>query len=129
MHTKHVGCEGAEKGKICYEIDKYDSEKAIVIVLKKIWYPIWPYANNIAHKLKMIVEESKMIVEIIEKRDGWNGTGAEVIASVEIDAEGIDVDELLAKIISAGDISDVKAAFEHVKGFLRDYVDDMFSYF
>jgi len=127
--TRWIGCEDAEKGKICYEVYKYDTEETIVIELKKIHYPIWPYSNNVTDKLKIAVEGSRMSVAVIESRDGWNGTGAEVISVVEIDIDGVDVDELLTKIISASDISDVKTAFEHVKSFLKDYVDDMFSYF
>jgi len=126
--VKRFEGEEVEQGKIVYEIE-YNFDEGINLatraVIRRIWYPIWPYGNYVMHKLEVTLDGGDMCINVSRIRMSWNGTGADRIAKVCLDVSEFEHYEIpllnLNELDKINTVNDVKEYLNEVLRFVKDY--------
>jgi len=83
-----IWTEFVEEEKMKYVISLKTREEEYTLLLRKIFFPLFPYANYVEHRWEIEWTGGDVIVvKFKEIRDSWGGTGAKVLAKVVVDME------------------------------------------
>jgi hypothetical protein len=122
--------EEVEKGKVFYEVEyKFDEEVnlATIAEIRRVWYPIYPYANYVMHKMSIVLDGGELCINVLRIRMSWDGTGADQIAKLCLDVSEFEEIPLLSpnELDRISTVSDVKEYLNEVLRFVKDYTTYM----
>jgi hypothetical protein len=120
--------EEVEQGKVFYEVE-YEFDESINaatrVEIHNIWYPIWPYGNNVRITLKITLE-GDICFEFYRIRDSWDGTGRDNIAKICVDVP--DLEEIF--FLNPNELDKINSATD-VRKYVKDiafFINDIVSY-
>ena len=112
------------RGKVFYNVDYWTKGEYWegVTRISKVYYPIWPYLNNVRYTLEIRFEDAGLCFHTYRIRDSWNGTGLDNIIKVCVDLAGLEDVPFLEprELEKINDLDGLKKFLGYVKSFIED---------